>query len=134
MTPGGNEETLRRFYEGLNQTGEVPLELFHPEVEVHMFRGALISGPYRGHAGLRQWRHDTFDVIEDWRIELDGVIACDDPDVLVALQRFVGRLKHADVEANFQLAVVVRFRDGLIVRSEGHRERAEAVEAAARRD
>jgi hypothetical protein len=50
--------------------------------------------------------------------------------VMVALQRFVGRMKHTDLPANFPLAVLVRFRDGLIVRFEGYRRRSEALEAA----
>ena len=125
-----NVETLRRYHDLLNETGEPSLELFDPEVEIHMFRGAPISGPYRGHAGLRQWRRDTFDVIDAWRLELDEVITGDDPDVVVAIQRFVGRMKHTDLAANFPLAVVVRFRDGLIVRFEGYRDRSEALQAA----
>jgi len=125
-----NVETLRRYHGLLNETGELPLELFHPDVEIHMFQGSPIPGPYRGHAGLREWRQDTFDVIQEWRLELDEVITGDDPDVMVAMQRFVGRMEHTDLEANFPLAVVVRFRDGLIVRFEGHREQREALDAA----
>ena len=125
-----NVETLRRYHDVLNETGEPPIELFDPEVEIHMFRGSPISGPYRGHAGLRQWRRDTFDVIDAWRVELDEVITGDDPNVMVALERFVGRMKHTDLAANFPLAVVVRFHDGLIVRLEGYRERSEALQAA----
>ena len=129
-----NLETLRRYLERLNETGESPLDLVHPNVEVHMFRGSPISGPYFGHEGLRRWRHDTFDVFQEWRLELDDVIAGDDPDVIVAMERFVGRMEHTDLPANFPLAVVVRFRDGLIVRLEGFRERSEALEAAGLRD
>ena len=125
-----NVETMRRFHDILNETREPPLELFHPDVEIRMFRGSPISGPYLGHDGLRQWRRDSFDVIDAWRLELDEVITGDDPDVIVALQRFVGRMKHTDLAANFPLAVVVRFRDGVIVRLEGYRERSEALEAA----
>ena len=124
-----NVETLRRYHDLLNETGEPPIELFHPDLEIHMFRGSPISGPYHGHEGLRQWRDDTFDVIEDWRLELDAVIDGDDPDVVVGIQRFVGRLRHTDLEADFPLAVVVRFRDGLIFRLDGYRERSEALEA-----
>jgi ketosteroid isomerase-like protein len=127
---GENVETLRRYHELLNETGEPPVELLHPEVEIHMFQGSPITGPYRGHAGVRQWRSDTFDVIEGWRLELDEVITGADPDVIVAVQRFVGRMKHTNLPANFPLAVLVRFRDGLIVRFEGYRERSEALEAA----
>jgi ketosteroid isomerase-like protein len=125
-----NVETLRRYHERLNGEGELALELVHPEVEVRMFEGSPIPGPYLGHEGLRRWREDVFDVIEDWRLELDDVIAGDDPDVVVALQRFVGRMEHTDLPANFPLAVVVRFRDGLIAGFEGYRERDEALHAA----
>ena len=130
MGSAENVETLRRYHDLLNEAGEPPLELADPGIEIHMFRGSPISGPYRGHDGLRQWRRDTFDVIDAWRLELDEVITGDDPDVMVALQRFVGRMKHTDLAANFPLAVIVRFHDGLIVRFEGYRERSEALEAA----
>ena len=95
-----------------------------------MFRGSPIPGPYRGHDGARRWREDTFDVIDEWRMELDEVVETDDPDVMVAIHRFVGRMKHTNLPANFPLFVVVRFRDGRMAGFEGYRERAEALEAA----
>jgi ketosteroid isomerase-like protein len=125
-----NVETLRRYHERLNDSGELALELVDPEVEVQMFRGSPIPGPYVGHDGLRHWRDDVFDVIEEWRLELDDVIETEDPDVVVALQRFVGRMEHTDLPANFPLAVVVRFKDGLIFRLAGYRDRGEALRAA----
>jgi ketosteroid isomerase-like protein len=125
-----NVETLRRYHTLLNESGDLPVELLCPDVELQMFRGSPIPGPYHGRDGARQWHRDTFDVIDDWRLELDEVIESGDPDVLVALNRFVGRMKHTNLPANFPLAVVVRFRDGLIVRFDGYREREEALEAA----
>jgi ketosteroid isomerase-like protein len=126
----GNAETLRRYVELLNETGEVPVELLQPDVEMHMFRGAPIPGPYHGHDGVRRWREDTFDVFQDWRMELDEVVESGDPDIVVAIHRFVGRMRHTELPSNFPLAVVVRFRDGLIARFDGYRERHEAIEAA----
>ena len=125
----GNVETLRRFLDLLNETGEPPTDLFHPDLEIHMFEGSPIRGPYHGHEGLRRWRDDTFDVLEEWRLELDEVVEGVDPDLLVAIERFVGRARYTDLEADFPLAVVVRFRDGLILGFHGYRERAEALEA-----
>ena len=52
------------------------------------------------------------------------------PDVIVGVHRFVGRMKHMHLPANFPLFVVVRFRDGMIARFEGYREREEALAAA----
>jgi ketosteroid isomerase-like protein len=126
----GNAETLRSFYERLNSTGKVPAELFGSDVEVHMFEGSPISGPYRGLDGLRQWREDSFDILDDGRLLLDEVITGDDPDVIVVTNRFVGHMRHARLTADFPLTVVVRFRDGLIVRFDGYRECAEALTAA----
>jgi hypothetical protein len=51
----GNVETLRSFYERLDATGEAPAELFHPDLEIHMFEGSPIVGPYRGLDGLHRW-------------------------------------------------------------------------------
>jgi ketosteroid isomerase-like protein len=128
--PNANVDSLRRYIERLNETGVIAVEFLDPDVEMRMFRGSPIPGPYRGHDGVRRWREDTFDVIDEWRLELDEVITGDDPDVMVAIHRFVGRMKHTDLPANFPLAVVVRFRDGLIVTLDGYRDRAEALEAA----
>jgi hypothetical protein len=95
-----------------------------------MFKGSPITGPYHGLEGLKRWRDDVFDVIEGWRLELDDVMTGDDPDLMVAVWRIVGRMRHTDLKVDFPLATVVRFRDGLISRMEGHRERGEALEAA----
>jgi ketosteroid isomerase-like protein len=124
-----NVDTLTRYYERLNETGQPPFDLCDRALEIHMFEGALISGPYHGHEGLQRWREDTFDVIEDWRVELDEVITGEDSDVMVAVQRFVGRVRHSGLPVDFQLAAVVRFRNGLIARFEGYRKRSEALEA-----
>jgi hypothetical protein len=67
-----NAETLRSFYKGLSTTGEIPAELFGADVEIRMFEGAPIAGPYRGLDGLRQWREDSFDILDDGRLLLDG--------------------------------------------------------------
>jgi ketosteroid isomerase-like protein len=125
-----NVDSFWRYNELLNDTGEIAAEYLHPDVEMRMFRGSPIPGPYRGHDGVRRWRDDTFDVIDDWRMELDEVIETGDPDVLVAIHRFVGRMKHTNLPADFPLAVVVRFRDGKMASFEGYRERSEALEAA----
>jgi len=125
-----NVDRFRNYSQLLNETGEVAVEFLDPDVEMHMFRGSPIPGPYRGHDGVRRWREDAFDVIQDWRLELDEVIETDDPDVLVAIHRFVGRMKHTHLPANFPLAVVVRFRDGRIASFESFRERSEALKAA----
>jgi ketosteroid isomerase-like protein len=125
-----NVETMRRYVDLLNETGEVPVELLQPDVEMHMFRGSPIPGPYMGHDGVRRWREDTFDVFQDWRMELDEVVPGGDPDVVVAIHRFVGHMRHTELPSNFPLAVVTRFRDGLIARFDGFRERDEALTAA----
>jgi ketosteroid isomerase-like protein len=125
-----NVATLRRYHDRLNETGAIAVEFLDAEVEMRMFRGSPIPGPYHGHDGVRRWRDDTFDVIDEWRLELDEVITGRDPDVMVAINRFVGRMKHTNLPADFPLAVVVRFRDGKIASFEGFRERSEALKAA----
>ena len=128
--PSTNVDSLRQYIERLNETGVIAVEFLDPNVEMRMFRGSPIPGPYRGHEGVRRWREDTFDVIDEWRMEFDEVVIGEDPDVVVAIHRFLGRMKHTDLPANFPLAVVVRFRDRLIVSFDGYRHRAEALEAA----
>ena len=76
-----NLDTLRRYHERLNEQGEVALEYVHPDVEVQMFRGSPIPGPYVSHEGLRRWRKDVSDVIEDWRLEIDEIIETEHTDL-----------------------------------------------------
>lgn len=125
-----NVDALRRYHELLNQTGTVAVAFLDPDVEMLMFEGSPIPGPYRGHDGVRRWQADTFDVIDDWRLELDEVVTGDDPDVMVAITRFVGSMKHTNLPADFPLFVVVRFRHGKIASFEGFREQREALDAA----
>jgi hypothetical protein len=59
-----NVETLRRYHDLLNETGEPPVGLLHPEVEVHMFLIVRFHG-YRDRAealaaaGLNDARRTT---------------------------------------------------------------------------
>jgi len=124
-----NVETLQSFYQRLDATRQPPAELFHPDLEIHMFDGSAVPGPFLGLDGLNRWYEETFDVFEDGRLVLDEAIVGDDPDVMVVTNRFVGRMRHTGLAADFPVTAVVRFLDGRIVRFEGYRERAEAFKA-----
>ena len=58
-----NVETLRRYHDLLNETGEPPVGLLHPEVEVHMFLIVRFQGCDRAEAlaaaGLNDARRTT---------------------------------------------------------------------------
>ena len=74
-----NVATLRRYHDLLNETGAIAVEFLHPNVEMRMFSGSPIPGPYHGYDGVRRWGEETFDVIDEWRLELDEVITGPDP-------------------------------------------------------
>jgi hypothetical protein len=80
------------------------------------------------HRGSTGRAFGAFDILDDGRRLLNEVITGEDPDVIVVTQIRRADAAHAS-HRGLPLTVVVRFRDGLIVRFDGYRERADALAA-----
>jgi hypothetical protein len=124
-----NAEIVARWWQGLNEQGEPPLELCDGDIEIGNVAEAPVQGPYRGHDGVRRWVTDIFDVIEGPRVQLDESIEANDGETVVTMQRILGRGLHSDVEIDFPWAAVWTVRDGVVLRAQGYATWTEALEA-----
>jgi ketosteroid isomerase-like protein len=107
---------------------EALVDLSHPEVEVT----ALVSeieGTYKGHDGVRRWMGNLLSVAPEHWVEVDSIQPVGG-DGFIALGRQGGSAKVGGTPFELELAVVGRFRDGLLYRSQAFRTHAEAREAA----
>ena len=129
-----NVEIVRRFadcWERHDWDGMA--ELADPNVEAHGTVGGVEEGRVR--RGVSEIRRDYESVEETWdehRIEIEKLV--DAGDQVVILQREYQRGRSSGAEVVIDAAVIVDLRNGRIVRVQGYMDRAEALEAAGRRE
>jgi ketosteroid isomerase-like protein len=125
-----NVDTLRALYLALNRGDfDSLVQYLHPEVEIHPGLGGELdmSTEYRGREGMKEfietaWR--GYDVA----VEAQDMISAPGDRILVT-ERW--KLRGRDgIETEAQLTDVYVFRDGLIARVDGFREKADALKAA----
>lgn len=126
----GNLEVVRRWFEGLNNAGMPPLELCHPQVEIVNPPEFPVRGTYRGHDGVRQWKTDAFDVIDELEVETEKLIDVGDGETVVMLLRLRGLASHTRIPIDEPWAAVWTIRDGKLLRAQGYVSRREAMRAA----
>jgi uncharacterized protein len=124
-----NVEVARLWLAGLNEQGMPPLDLCDDRIEIGNVAQFLVQGPYHGHAGVRQWVADAFDVISNRRFELDEAIDTGDGETVVTVQRALGHSSHTGLELELPWAAVWTIRDGKVVRIQGYASKAKALEA-----
>jgi ketosteroid isomerase-like protein len=101
----------------------------HPEVELHPALTELdIRGTYRGRDELREFMETITDAWEEYVVEAEEILQAPDGRVL-AVERWHARGRDG-IEFDFELTDVYEFRDDLIVRIVGFRDRADALAMA----
>jgi ketosteroid isomerase-like protein len=125
-----NVETARTVIERFNREGGLPEELFDPDTEFSNLAESPLPGPYHGYEGLRQWRRDLFEVVEDGHFETWDFTDVDDADAVMFRMRLRGRTRFSGIEIDISWTTVNWFRDGRIHRSAAYTDRADALEAA----
>lgn len=125
-----NVEIIRQWWARFNETGEPALDLCDPAVEMRNPDQFLVRGPYHGHDGIRQWREDVFDVIDDARVEIEELLDAGDGESVVAVLRLKGTAKYTRIDVDAPWAAVVKLRDGKMFHAQGYLSRHEALEAA----
>jgi ketosteroid isomerase-like protein len=124
------EETLRAFYEAFSRHDfDAALELMAPEVEIHPALGGVldIESEYVGHEEARR----VFETITEGahvEVDLKEIVKFGD-DQVVAVESWRPRVRQG-METEIEVSELYTFRNGLIVRVLGFRDRAEALEAA----
>jgi ketosteroid isomerase-like protein len=129
-----NIGVILRLYEAFSRGDfDGAVQCLHRDFELY----AAITGPdwrrhYRGRDGAREFFVAITEVWETVNVELKETIeAPDDQIVAVEHWRQVGR---DGIEIEFEATDVYAFRDGLIVRVDGFRDHAEALEAVGLRE
>ena len=124
-----NVEIVRRNYESVTATLQMPSELFDPDFEVDATSVGAGVGVTRGLDAAQEFLQEYWETFENFRVELEEVIHADDEQVVTAV-RDGGRIKGSDAETWSRFFHVWGFDDGKIARLSIHIERNRALEAA----
>jgi len=125
-----NVEIVRAMIDRFNRDGFLPEELFDPDVDLFNVRESPLPGSYHGYEGLRQWREEVFDVVEEGRFEVGNLQDVDEADLVIYGIRLLGRARHTRLEIDIAWTNVNWIREGRIYRSKSFTNHAEALEAA----
>ena len=124
-----NVEVVREIIERFNRDGWMPDELFDPEVELSNLAESPLPGPYRGYEGLKQWRRDLFEVVEEGRFETWDLTDVDGADAVTFKMRLRGRTRHTRIDVDVSWTSVFWFRAGRVHRSAAYTDPADALAA-----
>lgn len=119
-----NVEIVRRGFQAYNDGDYATvLEAYHPEVEVT----TLVLGTFRGRDGIRRIAEENKETMPGNRFDPVDVFGIGDHVVAELDVGGEGRVSGI-APTNERIAVVLTFQDGLIIRQQTFRTRAEALE------
>jgi ketosteroid isomerase-like protein len=114
-------EIVRRCWEGLEEEPtNLWLEHYDPEVEIWNPPEFPVRGPFRGHAGVRQWATEIWEVVTGFHTEIEELIEAGDDEKVVSVVRTQGRMRHTELPVDFRWAAVWSFSGERIVRARGY--------------
>ena len=123
-------EIARLCWEGLEQDPQqVHLEFFDEDVELRNPPSFPVPGPFRGHEGVRRWASEIWEVMSEFHTEVEDQVE-PGADTLVDIVRTRGRMRHTGLEVNLRWAVLWRFREGKVIRTQGYFSPDDALRAA----
>jgi ketosteroid isomerase-like protein len=120
-----NVKIVRRLLEACNRREfDAMLETGDPEIDIV----TLMGGTYRGHAGWRLLVEQMAEEVSGFQFVPEDLIDVG-RDRVVAVTRWVGTGRTSGIALSQTIGLVYTFRDGLVVRQESFRNRAEALKA-----
>ena len=120
-----NVKIVRRLLEACNRRDfDAMLETGDPEIDIV----TLMGGTYRGHAGWRLLVEQMADEVSGFQFVPEDLIDVGQ-DRVVAVTRWVGTGRTSGIALSQTIGLVYTFRDGLVIRQEAFRNRAEALKA-----
>jgi ketosteroid isomerase-like protein len=125
-----NLEVVRRWWASFNEHGIPSLDLCDEQIEIRNPPDFPVSGLYRGHEGVRQWRTDVFEIVDDANVEVEKLIDAGDGATVVMFLRLQGKALYTRIEFDEPWAAVWRIEGGKLRHAQGYTSRREAVEAA----
>ena len=131
-----NVDLLRRGFEYVSRTGELPAAGFQPDLvwdtTTFMSGAGMNVGTCIGLAETNRWLAEWAGAFEDWSLDLEEIF--DGGDQVVTFVRQRARAKQGGPELEMRFAQVWTFRDGLVARMEMYRDGSEALEAVRLRE
>jgi ketosteroid isomerase-like protein len=103
-------------------------DLCDEQIEIRNIEQFPVANRYHGHAGMRQWAIEVWEVFSEVRNEIDEFIEVDD-STIVSVQTTHARMRHTELETHLKWAVVWTLTDGKVLRTQGYLTREEALEA-----
>ena len=126
-----NVEIVRRWWDGFNATGMPPLDLCDERIEIRNPPEFPVRGSFHGHQGVREWRDQTFEVVDNAVVEAEEIIDVgDDGQTVLMLLRSRGTAAHMGIELDFPWAAIWTLREGKLLIAQGYLDRDEARKAA----
>jgi ketosteroid isomerase-like protein len=120
-----NVKIVRRLLEACNRREfDAMLETGDPEIDIV----TLMGGTYRGHPGWRLLVEQMAEEVSGFQFVPEDLIDVGQ-DRVVAVTRWVGTGRTSGIALSQTIGLVYTFRDGLVVRQESFRNRAEALKA-----
>jgi limonene-1,2-epoxide hydrolase len=123
-------ETLRAFLNAFNKNAfEDAVSYLHPEVEIYPALGGVmdIGRRYHGRDESRQLLETISEGVKN-NVEIKEKFEAGEDEVLL-VEHWHGRGRQG-IETPIEISTVYTFRDDLVVRIEGFRDRSTALEAA----
>jgi ketosteroid isomerase-like protein len=105
------------------------LELCHPEIEFFSLMAQLEASPYRGFAGIRRYFTEIDATWEEWRVEVERLVAAPDGRVAIVMSTHM-RGRESGLPFAERVANVWEFRDDKLWRATLYRDPADALRAA----
>jgi ketosteroid isomerase-like protein len=126
-----NVEIVRRWWEGFNEEGMPPLALCDEEIQIRNPPDFPVRGLFKGHDGVRCWRDQVFEIVDDPRVEPEDIVDVHgDGTTVLMLLRATGTGSHTGIKIDYEWGAVWTIRDGKLLRAQGYLNRAETREAA----
>jgi ketosteroid isomerase-like protein len=89
-----------------------------------------VRGSFRGHEGVRRWRDQVFDVMDELNVETEELIDAGDGETVVMFLRLRGVASYTRIEVDEPWAAVWKIRNGKLLHAQGYISRRKALEAA----
>jgi ketosteroid isomerase-like protein len=124
-----NVDLLYRWYDAFRRhDNEACVRDSAPDVEIVSYLLGVEGTVFKGHAGMRRYIDQVFDVFPDWHARVAGTI--DHGDTVIAEIRMAGRGAGSGLEIEQTTWQVTRFRDGKMTAFTAYGDQAAAIEAA----
>jgi ketosteroid isomerase-like protein len=107
---------------------EAALAYCHPEIEFFSMLAELHARPYRGFAGVRRYFEDIEAAWDQWRVEIEQLVAAPDGRVAIVMSTHM-RGKGSGLPFVQRVAVLWHFKDEKLWRATLHRDPADALQA-----